>query len=200
MRSSESRLCDRIPLQAGILGETLVGRLEQIGTGRYASAAESKISAGNRDKTPSLRWEGCAVRSVRIDATSTICEWRRSHFRAGWLPARLMSVAIVVENAFTPCNGRTPRLSPLRHSAGKQVTRSRGLLQLTPSTRPARASNHWPRSRSNPSIRLSPTTWGKAVRFKRQSRPRFLATTEPTLISRHQQPGNFCRDHRNPRL
>ena len=29
----------------------------------------------------------CVACSVRIDATSTICEWRQSHFRAGWLSA-----------------------------------------------------------------------------------------------------------------
>jgi hypothetical protein len=29
----------------------------------------------------------CVARSVRIDATSTICEWRQSRFRAGWLLA-----------------------------------------------------------------------------------------------------------------
>jgi hypothetical protein len=46
-----------------------------------------RFKVAGHDVTLVVVCRRCAACSVRIDATSTICERRQSHFRAGWLSA-----------------------------------------------------------------------------------------------------------------
>jgi hypothetical protein len=55
------------------------------GVGAFPFIHNPKV-AGD-DATLVLVCRHCVACSIRIDATSTICEWHQSHFRAGWLSA-----------------------------------------------------------------------------------------------------------------
>src|SRR5262249_25318480 len=68
--------------------------------------------AGKRSAEPEGRWRCCATRAVRIDTTLTILEGCWSHLVRAGSRQVIDVVAIVIENAFRPANGRLVRFRP----------------------------------------------------------------------------------------